>query len=53
LTNKEYYLHCAVLSINSARPGGLAKYYQRSELPALITSQLKIKLIPEWQYGDS
>ena len=34
-------------NVNSARPSGLAKYYHRSELSVLITSQLKIKLIPE------
>ena len=31
----------------SARPSGLAKYYHQSELSVLITSQLRIKLIPE------
>jgi len=34
-------------NVNSARPRGLAKYYHRSELSVLITSQLRIKLIPE------
>jgi len=33
--------------ISSARPSGLAKYYLRSELSVFITSQLKIKLMPE------
>jgi len=35
-------LCCIVIS---ARPTGLARYYHRAELSALITSQLKIKLI--------
>ena len=35
------------LSVNRARPSGLAKHYHRSELAVLITSQFKIKLIPE------
>jgi len=33
--------------VNGARPIGLPKYYHQSEFPVLITSQLKIKLIPE------
>jgi len=40
LTNKHHNVH-------SARPNGLAKYYHQSELSVLITSQLRIKLIPE------
>jgi len=43
-------LCCIVIS---ARPTGLARYYHRAELSALITSQLKIKLIQGWRYGDS
>jgi len=33
--------------VNGARPSDPAKYYHQSELSVLITSQLKIKLIPE------
>jgi len=32
-----------------ARASGLAKYYHRSELSVLITSQLNIRLMPEWK----
>jgi len=40
-------ISCIALYCQHARPSGLAKYYHQSELPVLITSQLKIKLIPE------
>jgi len=34
-------------NVNSAGPSGLAKFYHLSELSVLITSLLKIKLMPE------
>jgi len=36
-----------------ARPSDNANHYHRSEFSVLITSQLKIKLIPEQKCGDS
>jgi len=44
---KKLSIFASCFIVNGARPIGLPKYYHQSELSVLITSQLKIKLIPE------
>jgi len=44
---KKLSIFASCFIVNGARPKGLPKYYHQSERPVLITSQLKIKLIPE------
>ena len=44
---KKLSIFASCFIVSGARPIGLPKYYHQSEHPVLITSQLKLKLIPE------
>ena len=46
---KKLSIFASCFIVNGARPSGPAKYYHQSELSVLITSQFRIKLLPEWK----